>query len=97
MTDAISHYPSDLGSVPLVPESESDEARRQERLRWLNDPERIARIPEFPMPKRRETADQYKVRVHAWIDAVPIDGDYTPGFLRAEREYICSLAGVDPD
>jgi hypothetical protein len=54
--------------------------------------------PPFPgEPRDDETDNEYRARLRAWFDAVPDGPTDGPGFRRAEWEYICSLAGVDPD
>jgi hypothetical protein len=51
----------------------------------------------FPRPKPRESDDAYRLRLREWFDAEPADPNETPGFVRGEWEYICSIAGISPD
>ena len=44
-----------------------------------------------PTPYDEET---YRKQLRAWFDAIPSND--SPGSQRAQWEYICSLAGVNP-
>ena len=49
------------------------------------------------MPQPRESDDNYRERVIAWCEAVPMEANETEGFRQAEVAYICSLAWVPID
>ena len=55
------------------------------------------RQPPFPEYIGSEPEDAYRRRLREWFDSIPDEPYETAGFRRGEWEYICSLAGVEPD